>query len=247
MKHFTDTKKTLRSLPFAVALLLAACGGGGGGGGGSGGGGGGGGGGGNAALATSYAVSVAQRHLLTDGGTWPMKGTGPDGSAFTLTMNYAPAAPAPFPVTGATAARSIQTLTLEAGGQSDSAATTFYFDTTNLAIAGVEGGGACNVATSNTALPASAKIGDSGAFYGGSDFGGCTGASPVVGSTAIGWSLEDDTGVALLCWNTAAQSVYAGLDAMQSNCVEIDADGKLGTKARFAISALGLTITARNF
>jgi hypothetical protein len=241
MKHFTDTKKTLRPLPIAMALLLGACGGGGDGGTS-------GDGGNSAAPATSYAVNAAQRHLLTDGGSWTMSGTAPGGVAFTVAMNYAPAAPAPFPVSGVMAARSIQAFTIQAAGQSDSVALTIYFDpAADLAIAGAESGGACTVATSNTAPPASAKIGDSGAFFSGSDRDGCMGNSTIVGSTTIGWSLEADTGVALLCWNMAFKGTSPIDDGTQSNCVEIDSDGKLGAKARFSASALGVSFAARNF
>lgn len=220
-------------LATAAALLLAACGGGGG----------------DAppAAATAYAVNAAQRHLLADGGAWTMSGTAPNGVAFTITMGFAPAAAGPFPVNGVTAARSLETFTIQAAGQSDSVAQTIYFDAANLAFVGAESGGACTVATTNAALPASAAVGAGGTFFNGADLDGCMGSSAVVGSTAMAWSLEDDTGVALLCWNSSFKSPTPALDSSQSNCVEIAADGTLGTKARFALSALGVTITARNF
>ena len=185
--------------------------------------------------------------MLIDGGTWTMNGTAPNGVPFTVTMNFAPAAATPFPVNGVTAARSVETFTVEAAGQSDSAAQTIYFDAANLAFVGAESGGACNVATSTRALPTSAAVGAGGTFSGGTDLDGCMGSSTAVGSTTMAWSLEDDTGVALLCWNSAYKSAAPDFDSTQSNCVEIDVDGKLGTKARFALSALGVTITARNF
>ena len=176
-----------------------------------------------------------------------MNGIAPNGVPFAVTMNFAPAAAAPFPVNGVTAVRSVETFTIQASGQSDSVAQTIYFDPANLAFVGTESSGACNVATSNTVLPTSAAVGAGGTFFGGTDLDGCMGSSAVVGSTAMAWSLEDDTGVALLCWNAAYKSAVPAFDSTQSNCVEIDIDGTLGTKARFALSALGVTITARNF
>lgn len=218
-------------LAITAALLLAACGGGDD----------------PPAPATTYAVNAAQRHLLADGGSWTMNGVAPNGVAFTVTMSLAPAAVGSFPVNGATAARSVETFTIEAAGQSDSAAQTIYFDATSLAFVGAESGGVCTIATTNTALPASAAAGAGGAFFAGSDLDGCTSSSAVVGSTAMAWSLEDNAGVVLLCWNSAFKSAVPDFDSTQTNCVEIDADGKVGTKARFALSALGVTITARNF
>jgi hypothetical protein len=224
-------------LPAAAALLLAACGGGGdatpatpG-----------------APAATSYAVNAAQRHLLMDGGSWSMDGTIPGGGAFTITMNFAPSTPGQFPMTGATAASSLQTFTVQAAGQSDSVAQAIYFDPASLSFFGAESGGACNVATSSTALPNGAAVGEGGAFFSGSDLDGCTGASSIVGTTTIGWSLETDTGVVLLCWNSVFKDAAGTPDSTQSSCVEIAADGSLGTRARLAASALGVSITARNF
>lgn len=218
----------------AVAIAgLAACGGGGG----------------DDAppAAAAYAVNAAQRHLLTDGGSWTMNGTGPNGQAFTVTMNFAPLTTGAFPLNGNIAARSLETFTVQAAGQSDSAAQTIYFDPVNLAFVGVQSNGACNVATSNAALPTSAAVGANGVFYSGGDLDGCTAASSIVATTTIAWSLEADTGVVLLCWNLAFKDAAGTLDGTQSNCVEIAADGSLGTRARFAVSALGVSITARNF
>lgn len=218
-------------LATTAALLLAACGGGGD----------------APPAATAYAVNAAQRHLLNDGGSWTMSGTGPNGVAFTVTMDFAPATTGPFPLTGATAARSLETFTIQASGQSDSAAQTIYFDPVNLALVGAESSGACSVATSSAALPASATVGASGSFFSSSDLDGCTGSSNIVGTTTIAWSLESDHGVVLLCWNLVFKDTMGTPGGTQSNCVEVAADGSLGTRARFAVSAMGVTITARNF
>ena len=123
----------------AAALLLAACGGGD-----------------DAPPATlsppappaaSYAVNAAQRHLLTEGGAWSMEGTLPTGEAFMIGMNFAPSTAGPFPRTGATAARSVQTFTVQSAGQSDSVAETIYFDPASLAFFGSEFNGTCNLGT----------------------------------------------------------------------------------------------------
>ncbi len=217
-------------LAATAALLLAACGGGG-----------------DAPPTTPYAVNAAQHHLLADGGSWRMNGTGPNGVAFTIAMSFAPATAAPFPFDGVVAARSIETLTIQAAGQSDTVAQTIYFDAADLSIRGSESGGACSVATANAALPTSAMLGAGGAMFSSRDLDGCIGTSTLVSTTTATWSLEADHGVVLLCWNLAARDVSGAADATQSSCVEIAADGSLGTRARFALSAMGLVITAKNF
>lgn len=218
-------------LAATAALLLAACGGGGD----------------APPAAVAYAVNAAQRHLLTDGGSWTMNGTGPNGHAFTVTMTFAPLTAGPFALNGSTAARSLESFTVQAAGQSDSEAQTIYFDPLNLAFIGADSNGSCSVATSSAALPTSAAVGGGGTFYSGRDLDGCTGASSTVGTTTAAWSLEADTGVVLLCWNLVAKDPAGTPDGTQSNCVEIAADGSLGTRARFAVSALGISIAARNF
>ncbi len=219
----------------AAALLLAACGGGGD----------------DTAPPppSSYAVAAAERHWLTDTGSWAMTGTGSDGKTYNIAMAFAPLAPAPFPVGGAMAARSQQTFTVQtAGVPPSSGGPTVYFDASTLAISGLDyGDGTCSVPTSNTAVPASAAVGASGLIVSISDLDGCASTSTVLGGTYVSWSLESTSGVVLMCWNLLARDLAGVTLATESNCVEIAPDGTLGTKARFSISALGFTINARNF
>jgi hypothetical protein len=219
-------------MPVLCALTLAALAGCGGGGGDS--------------PAKSYAVNAAQRHLLIDGGSWTMSGSA-NGRSFTVTLAFGPSTPAPFPIGGATAARSLETITVQAAGQTSSGTQTLYFDPANLSFAGLEADAACSVATSNVALPDSAAVGAGGAFLTTSDLNGCAGTSAAVGTTSANWSLELDTGVVLLCWSLASRDATGTPNGTQSNCVEVAADGRLGSRARFAINAAGLTVSARNF
>ena len=125
---------------------------------------------------------------------------------------------------------------------------TYYVDLVNLSVVGWDSGsGSCSVATQNTALPDTAAVGASGAYFALSDLDGCDSTSGAVGSTSAGWSLESDGGVTLLCSNeTGKDSVGSDLGSL-ATCIEIAADGTLGAKARFTISALGLQVVTRNF
>ena len=217
-------------LSAVTAALLSACGGGGT----------------STTSAGPYAVNAALGHLLVTGGSWTMSGTA-NGQSFTLTLAFAPGPAGPFPVNGVMSAQSLQTLTVASAGQSSSGTETIYFDAATHAIVGLQADGACSVATANTALPATAAAGASGALFTESDLDGCTNTSLVLGSGANTWSVESDTGIALLCWNLAAKDAAGTPNGTESICIEVAADGTLGSKARFSFTAGAVTISARNF
>ncbi len=214
----------------ATAALLSACGGGGD----------------TTTSAGPYAVNAALGHLLVTGGSWAMNGTA-NGQAFTLTMAFAPAGAGPFPVNGVMSAQSLETLTVVSAGQSNSDTETIYFDAASHAIVGLQAVGTCSTATANTPLPATAVVGASGAFFTEADLDGCAGNSLVLGSGANTWSVVSDTGIALLCWNLATQDATGTPNGTESICIEVHADGTLGSRARFSFIAGAVTITARNF
>lgn len=225
-------KITRLELAAAAALLLAACGGGGG----------------DTPPPGPYAVRAAQTHLLNDTHSWALSGTGPNGQPFTITMAFAPLPPAPFPIGGALGARSLQTYTVQQGGVSSSAGPTYFFDATSLAIAGSDyGDGTCSIATSNAAVPLSASVGASGPLFSVSDRGGCTAGAAAESTTTTQWSLESDSGVVLLCWNSTLFDLAGTAEGTLASCVQAAPDGALGTKARLTITALGARLDARNF
>lgn len=219
-------------LSAATATLLVACGGGGG----------------DQAQSTGpYAVNAALGHLLVTGGSWTMTGSA-SGQSFTLTMAFAPGPAGLFPVNGAFTAQSLQTITVAAAGQSNSATQTIYFDAGTRTFIGFQADGTCSVATANTALPASAAVGVSGPIFSESDLDGCTSSSVAVGSTTSTWSVVSDTGIAMLCWDLTSKDLSATVNGTESMCIETAADGTLGAKARISVTAPGIiTINARNF
>ena len=223
------SKRSSGLLSLAATLLVAACGGGG-----------------DAQPAGPYAVNAALGHLLGSGGSWTMSGSA-SGQPFTLTMAFAPAPAGLFPVNGVFAAQSLQTITIAAAGQSSSGTLTIYFDAGTRTFFGFQADGACSVATANTALPATATAGASGPIFTESDLDGCASTSLAVGTTTSTWSVASDTGVALLCWNLTSKDLSGTVNGTESMCIESATDGTLGTRARFALSAAGVTVSARNF
>ena len=222
-------------LAAATALVLAACGGGGGDGG--------------TPANTLYAVNAAQRHLLVEGGTWTMTGTAPSGGAVSVTVALSPLAAA-LPISGNTAyPRTRQLFTVQGSGVAPAViGQNLFFDSASLAIVqATYDDGTCSVPTANTAMPASATLGASGASYVLNDLDGCTSNAPSTGTTITTWALENDAGVALLCWNSAARDTAGAVLASLSSCFEVAPDGALGAKARLTSTALGLSFTVRNY
>ena len=215
-----------------TSLLLAACGGGGGD---------------DTPLPTSYAARMAWAQLLSAQRAWTLTGTGPNAQAFTITLAFAPIADAPFPVSGAAAKRMQETVTVASAGQTSAVTQTIYLDRTSLAFIGFDAEGACSVATSNAELPLSTPAGASGPVFSLSDLDGCTSGAIAAGTTTSTWSLEVDSGVPLLCWNLTSKDLAGVQNGSTSTCVEITANGSLGSRARFALTALGVEIKARNF
>jgi hypothetical protein len=205
------------------------------------------GGGGGDAQSGPYAVNAALGHLLVTGGSWTMSGS-TSGQPFTLTMAFARVPDGIFPVNGVFAAQSLQTITVTAAGQSQSGTQTIYFDAGLRVFFGFQADGACSVATANTVLPATAAVGATGPIFTDSDLDGCAGSSVAVGSTTSTWSVVSDTGIALLCWDLTSKDLSGTVNGTESMCIETAADGTLGGKARFSITAPGvITINARNF
>jgi hypothetical protein len=215
----------------AAALLLAACGGGGD----------------DTPPPVNYAVKMAMDQLLTTAHSWTLTGTDPNAQAFTLTLAFAPLSDGPFPVNGTVARRAQETLTVASAGQSSSGVQTIYLDRSSLSFVGFEADGSCSVATSNVVLPASTALGSSGAHFGLSDLDGCASNAAAAGTTAGTWSLEIDSGVALLCWNLTSKDLAGVQNGSVSTCFEIAIDGSLGSRARFTLIALGVNLKARNF
>lgn len=138
------------ALAALTALVLAACGGGGD----------------DGTPATTYAVNTAQRHLLVDGGSWTLTGPAPSGGNYTVIMTLSPTALGTLIIGNTEHWTSKQTYALHQGGVTIAGGPTLLFDDPGLVIKQTDNNdGTCSVATSNTALPDTASVGASGAFY----------------------------------------------------------------------------------
>ncbi len=226
-----------RVLAASAWLMLVACGGGGSSSGSS------------PPDIPQFAVNAAQRHLLSDAGSWTLAGSA-NGQAFTIDLTHEALPVGVFAVSGATATRSRQTVTLmQAGVVTDTNAVTYYFNGADVLLLGSDNGDTtCSVATASTAVPVTAVVGDTGPLYADNDLTRCSNGAAVAGTTLTTWSLESDSGVVLLCWNQTAKDVAGTVLATLSTCIETSTAGILGSKARVTIAASGFPVViARNF
>ena len=109
----------------------------------------------------------------------------------------------------------------------------------------------CSIAISSVAPPTSAAIGTSGPLQTFNDLNSCVLASASqTGTSVTTWSLRDDAGIALFCLNTTQRNMGNAVLFTESDCVEVAADGTLGTRARVDLTQnvpSAVTLTAKNY
>lgn len=199
--------------------------------------------------AAPYDLPTAYRHLLTTAANWSVSGAGSDGANYRIDVSVQPRPPAVFPVSGVTGAVSdtFQRLVRNGTVLVEGTTRSFYNTTTLASIGTDEGDGSCTVATSNTALPATAQVGATGAFASHNELASCQPGSAVTGSSTTTWSLETDAGYTFLCLHTALRDAAGASAGTGAQCVEIAANGTPGTRARVNVNIPGFGLVARNY
>ena len=109
----------------------------------------------------------------------------------------------------------------------------------------------CSIATASVAPPTSASIGMSGALQTFNDLDSCVLASAdLTGTSVTTWSLRDDAGTTLFCLNTTKRNTGNAVLSIESDCVQVSADGTLGARALVDLTQnvpTALTLTAKNY
>jgi predicted small secreted protein len=225
-------------LTAACAAALAGCGGGGDGAG-------------SDVSVGPYQIKTAVRNLVTTANSWAtISGRGSDGNTYALTLSSAPLSDGVFAVTGATTARYAQTSTvrINAGTPSTTTSTGYYNASDVTPVGSSSSDGTCSLVTASTVLPDLANLGASGAFGNSSKLAACSSSATVTATSTTTWSMESESGVALLCSNT--QYLTGASLGIESDCYEITTSGALGTRARVSItvtSPASFTLVARNY
>lgn len=201
---------------------------------------------------TSYAWAQGVRNLLGSTHSWTVTGMGSDNLSYTTTLSYTVSGNGAFPVTGELAARALQRFTMTSGSSTviDDSSTLFYREA-NLTLVGFDNGdGTCTNATASQAVPTSGRMGASMGAYASADaLANCVNAAAVNGLDVYGWSLQIESGVALLCLDSAFYDASGRVaQGSESDCVGIDPDGSLNGYARITIhQANGWSWTGRNY
>ncbi|MDL2358564.1 MAG: hypothetical protein QFF03_25240 [Pseudomonadota bacterium] len=230
----------------ALALLLAACGGGSGGGGG-----------GiesppvipPAPAPISVNVAAAWHDYISAPHSWSMPGKGADAHAYELSVAMQPGASARFPLTGASGKTSAQSLRFSTDGvtTASSDGTLYLNGDTLLGVA--TSNGACSAPrAAMAALPASSRVGTTGAMFVLNGYDGCTSAGQHLGATTFSWSIESDAALTMFCLVSRSEDASGAYSGTEVDCIEALVTGTLGTRAKFTLNRPdGASITGKNY
>ena len=242
------------SVCIAASIVLAACGGGGGSSstsetpatapglpssGGSG-------------TATTYNAQMAWNNLLSTTRTWTVSGVASDGKTYELTLSIAPGGTLVFPVTGATTSRAVFRNGLKEGSTVLQDVVNEQFFDSEYRMLGTRvttdgGTPTCSKTEVVAALPLSAApAGATGPLYAGTTLAECTTTAAQLGTSYHTWSLLAEGGVTYFCVASSNRFLGESTDRLSETCVETDAAGKLGAKARIQLLLPGFSVIAKN-
>lgn len=224
-----------RLAALACIVALAGCGGGGG----------------DAGFTGSFAVAAAWRNVLASNASYTLSGVGSDNASYTLQVAMATAGAEAYPPTGQVGLRSLDTSSLFRNGVAlgPTTTTTTYVDATTGALIGARSSdGDCATVTANGVLPAGAGIGSAGVLFDATLYDGCAPGAQVAGVILADWSVEALDGIAFFCVTAEQRDNANTVVGTESDCIEIDEAGNLGSRARFTVVVPGtLTLVARNY
>lgn len=194
------------------------------------------------------------------GGThsWSVAGTGSDGRNYTLGLSTASAAAAVFPPTGVSGSVTNLNLSLTQSGGGSATGLTEVFHGSTYLVEGVRystvpaSGVACELITAGTAKlpPTAVKIDvadQSGPLYAGASLPNCSNTASS-GTVTATWSVEFVAGITYFCVNSVERDLTtaANIVSSEKDCVQMAANGTLGTRARVDVTTDGLRIVAGN-
>ena len=201
--------------------------------------------------ATVYNAQKAWINLFSTSRSWTVTGVASDTKSYTLMLVTQSGGSEPFPVTGASATKSIFQNVVKDGTTTQTVLNEQYLDA-NYRMLGsrvsTDGGTpSCSKTDVIAALPLlTAPVGSSGPLYAATTLSDCLVNATQLGTSYHTWSVFGDSGVVYLCIASSNRFIGEATDRLSETCVETDAAGNLGAKARIKLVLPGFTLIATN-
>jgi hypothetical protein len=190
-------------------------------------------------------------------------GRGSDGNEYALTLAVEAAPNATFPLTGEPFFVTNVYSTIAGNGTPlGDGLTEIFFDADwyvrglRVSSTTIEPGGGivtsttCDEVLATALPPAAAQVGTSGALYDATIRETCTAGAPASGASAVTWSIEFELGIVFMCIATEDRGFgIAPVVTTEQDCIEIQADGTLGARARIILTGNSppFELVARNY
>ncbi|MEO6407562.1 MAG: hypothetical protein ABIO45_02255 [Burkholderiaceae bacterium] len=201
--------------------------------------------------ASTYSAQKAWINLFSSTRTWTVTGVGSDSKPYVLTLATQVGGSEAFPVTGVSATKSVFQNIVNDGTTTQTVLNEQYLDAEYRMLGSrvsTDGGPpSCSKTDIVAAVPfASASVGTTGPLYAATTLSDCVANATQLGTSYHTWSLISDAGVVYLCVASGNRFFGEATDRLSETCVETDAAGNLGAKARIKLVLPGFTLTATN-
>ncbi len=200
----------------------------------------------------TFNAQAAWTHLLSTSRSWTVTGKGSDGSDYRLELTVTPAGPEVFPVSGATAVKSILRNRLFRQSVLLQDVLNEQFTDAQFRMLGSRvstDGGAPNCSQTDVVAaipPANAAPGSGGPLYAATTLSDCTPSATALGNSYHSWSVIVDQGAVMLCIASSNRFLGETSDLLSETCVETDSSGGLGQRARITLMLPGFSVVATN-
>ena len=200
----------------------------------------------------TYNALAAWTNLLSTTRSWTVNGQGSDGLAYQLSLAVEPGGAAVFPVTGATAVKSnFRNRLMQQSNALQDVFNEQFIDAQYRLLGSrvsTDGGApTCSKTDVIAALPQPGVVaGTNGALYAATTLSDCSPTATRLGTSYHTWSVREELGVVYLCVASSNRFLSDTTDRLSETCIETDAAGNLGQRARIQLTLPGFSVTATN-
>lgn len=202
--------------------------------------------------ASSYDALRAWTNLHSTTRSWTVSGVASDGKSYELSLTTAPGGSMVFPVSGATATQTVFRNVLKEGATLVQDVTNEQFLDAQYRLLGARVTAPATPTTCSkteviAALPlAGILAGTTGPLYAATTLADCSATATPLGTSYHTWSVLDDGAVVYFCVTSSNRFIGETSEQVSETCIQTDASGTLGAKARIRLVLPGFNITATN-